>query len=161
MPTVGITLLATPAAPDLLHVPASKNTAEENGNKLRFIVMDILAKFALIVPVALVIYTWSFYTVWRSQVAGDLLPLRGIFGVGLRPTLYTLDAYQNSRLLAQNVILFALVLFVSASSVSSLHCTYNLLTTWKRVPNWPWVFAILLSVLMQVRTFYISFPRSS
>lgn len=151
VPTVGITLLATPAAPDLLHVPAPKNVYEEKNSKLRFLLSDVLVRFVLFVPVALVIYAWTFYFVWRSQVPGDLLPFAGIFGIGLRPSFYASQAYSDSRLVAQNVMLFALVLFQASSSASSLHSTYDIITTWKRVPNFPWVCSLVLSVIMQVR----------
>lgn len=152
VPTVGITLLATPAAPDLLRVPAPKNTTDTNNVKLRFVLTDIFIRFLLFVPAALVIYAWTFYFAWRSQVPGDLLPFSGLFGIGLRASFYTQSAYQASRMLAQNVMLFALVLFQAASSVTSLHCTYDIVTSFKRVPNKAWLCGLLLSVAMQVRS---------
>lgn len=156
VPTVGITLLATPAASDLLHVPAPKNTYEENRNKMRFHLADIIVRFALFVPPTLVIFAWTFYAVWASQLPGELLNFSAVFGVGLHPRVVLETPYVSAMLLSQNVVLFVLVLFQAASSATSLHCTYDLLSTFKRVPNIPWLCSLLVAIVLQCAFFLIS-----
>jgi hypothetical protein len=156
IPTIGISLLATPAAPDLLTVPAPKNTYEENRNKMRFHLMDIIVRYLLIVPVSLVIYCWTLHAVWASQLPAGRLRVRALFGLGVPDSFFHAREYLDAYLLAQNVLQFALVLFTAASSVTSLHPTYDLITTFTRVFNVAWISNIIASIVLQCAFFLVS-----
>lgn len=156
VPTVGITLLATPAAPDLLHVPAPKNVYEQNRKKMRFHLTDIIVRFALFVPPALIIFAWTLHRAWAEQQPGGVLAFEAVFGVGVTSRAARSDAFVSSLLLAQNVVLFALVLFQGAASATSLHCTYDLVSTFQRVPNVAWLCSLFVSIVLQCAFFVVS-----